>query len=252
MMRGLLCSLLLLLLAVSSHAAPPDLFAEANAAYGRADFKKAVNLYGEYLQTHKDENALYNLGNAFFRLGDLGHAALAYEQALVLSPGHAEAAANLRFVRQKSGARVMEPTLLEIVLGTVPPAAANWLAIGVCWLGFLWSGLALWRRSGLGGIIGGGLVIVLGLSFAGGLLWYRGRLLHTGIVVAASVEAHNDPFDTGKDTEKLSAGTRVRRLSETKVNGAYLYELPSGSKRWISSGGIDAIIAIKPENGQPM
>src|SRR5690242_11425293 len=104
MMRGLLCSLVLLLLAVSSHAAAPaDLFAEGNAAYGRGDFKSAVKLYGDYIKTHKDENAFYNLGNAYFRLDDLGRAALAYEQALVLSPGHAEAAANLRFVRQKTG-----------------------------------------------------------------------------------------------------------------------------------------------------
>jgi tetratricopeptide (TPR) repeat protein len=241
--RAVLATLLLLLLPLSLHAATPDLFAEANAAYARADFRAAAKLYSKSLTQRQDENAWYNLGNAYFRLDDLGHAALAYERALVLSPGHPEAAANLRFVRQKSGARAADQTFLQHVLGAVPAAAANWLAIGVCWLGFLWAGLSLWRRTGLGGLLGGGLVLALGLAYAAGILWWRNNLIHTGIVVAASVQARNDPFDVAKNSEMLPAGTRLKRLTESQVNGAHLYQLPSGSQRWISSGGIDSLIS---------
>ncbi len=233
---------LFLFLALPLHAAPADLFSEANAAYARADFKTAAKLYQQSLSQRQDENVWYNLGNTYFRLEDFGHAALAYERTLVLSPGHPEAAANLRFVRQKTGARADDPTFLQHALGVVPPAAGNWLAIGICWLGFAWAGSALWRRTGWDGIIGGTLIIALGLTYAAGILWWRNHLAHTGIVVAASVQARNDPFDVAKNSETLPAGTRLRRLTESQVNGAHLYVLPSGSQRWISSGGIDALI----------
>lgn len=237
--------LALLELALPGHADDPNFFAQANEAYGRGDFKAAASLYNQSLARHPEENAWYNLGNAYFRLEDYGRAALAYERTLILSPGHSEAAANLRFVRQKTGARAADPTVLETILGAVPMAAAIWLAIGICWLGFAWGGVALWRRSGIGGVIGGALVVALGLAYAGGTLWRGNRLMHTGIVVAASVQARHDPFDTSKDPEVLSAGTRVRRLTESKVNGAQLYELPSGTQRWISEGGIDSLIVPK-------
>jgi len=245
MIRFTFLLLALLGLALPGHADDPNFFGQANEAYGRGDFKAAVNLYNQSLAKHPEENAWYNLGNAYFRLEDYGRAALAYERTLILSPGHSEAAANLRFVRQKTGARAADHTVLETILGAVPAAAANWLAIGICWLGFAWGGMALWRRSGVGGVIGGSLVVALGVAYAGGILWHRTRLVHTGIVVAASVQARHDPFDTSKDPEVLSAGTRVRRLTEAQVNGAHLYELPVGTQRWISSGGIDPLIVPK-------
>ena len=242
--RGLLLLLLAILLPVlPAFAAGPDLFAEANAAYGRGDFKTAAKLYNESLGQQQDENAWYNLGNAYFRLDDPGRAALAYERTLVLSPGHPEAASNLRLVRQKTGARVPDPTFWQIVLSAVPPAAANGLALGIAWLGFAWAGVALWRRTGRGGVIGGALVVALALTYSIGLLWWRAQLAHTSVVVAASVQARNDPFELAKNSETLPAGTRLKRLTEAQVNGAHLYELPTGSKRWISSGGIESLIA---------
>lgn len=43
----------------------------------------------------------YNLGNTYFRLGDLGRAVLHYRRALRLDPRHTDASANLEYVRQR-------------------------------------------------------------------------------------------------------------------------------------------------------
>ncbi len=238
--------LVLMLLAGPAFAATADTFAEGNAAYAKGDFKAALNLYSQALTTQQTANIWYNFGNANFRLGDLGHAAVAYERALVLLPWHSQAAANLQFIRKKTTARAPDPTALGIVLGAIPPAASLWVAVGLAWLGFAWAGTALWRRSGLGGVVGGLFLVALSASYAAGVIWWHRELSLTGVVVASSVQARHDPFEPGKNAETLPAGTALKRKSEAPVNGAHLYELPGGSLRWISSGGIDMIVGPNP------
>src|SRR5262249_58044506 len=43
----------------------------------------------------------YNLGNAYFRLNDLGHAILHYRRGLRLEPGNRQLQANVRYARSQ-------------------------------------------------------------------------------------------------------------------------------------------------------
>jgi hypothetical protein len=186
-----------------------------------------------------DENAWFNLGNACFRLNDLGHAALAYERALVLSPGHPEAAANLRFLRQKAGARADDRSWLERGLAAVPPAAAPWIAIGVAWLGLAWAGSALWRQTGAAGVMGGVLLALIGTSYAAGLVWWRTTQSRNAIVVTA-VEARSEPAATANTAATLPPGSRVQIVST--VAGWHYCQLPGGTGGWLSAKDVEAII----------
>src|SRR5437879_10370597 len=77
-------------------------FAKANANYAAGHFQEAVNGYETLVRSGEwSANLFYNLGNAYFRVGDFGHAILNYERALALDRHHQEAEANLRIVRDE-------------------------------------------------------------------------------------------------------------------------------------------------------
>jgi hypothetical protein len=75
-------------------------FAFGNAAYEAGDYGAAIDRYMEVVNAgivHRD--LYYNLGNAFFKSGELGHAVLWYERALELDPRNDDVRANVAVVR---------------------------------------------------------------------------------------------------------------------------------------------------------
>ncbi len=113
----------------SGKADPSDTFNKANAAYKKGDYKGAIKLYQEITAAGLASEALYyNLGNAFVKDGQLGHAVVAYERAARLYPRDSDLKANIAFARGmidppepegvKSGIfiHLKEVTLNEIVM----------------------------------------------------------------------------------------------------------------------------------------
>jgi tetratricopeptide (TPR) repeat protein len=109
-----------------------DPAAEARAAYDAARYDEAAALWlkaGDFADLTAD--TLYNVGNAFYRAGSPGHAALYYRRALARDPGHQEARQNLRFIERKHGAITIQRPEYQYVLARMPLAA---------WQGILWTG----------------------------------------------------------------------------------------------------------------
>src|SRR5438105_11810266 len=128
-----------LLCAVSTSSAFAQLdsdFAKANQDYAQGNFKEAISGYKTLVGSGQwSANLLYDLGNAYFRTGDFGHAILNYERALALDRHHPEADANLRIVRDEARALELTPTLAERYLKftnvnqfTIASAIALWVA----------------------------------------------------------------------------------------------------------------------------
>lgn len=75
-------------------------FEKANQLYQNGKFKEAAQAYQELASGRDLSPALfYNLGNSFFRTGEIGQAILFYERALRLAPRDADIRANLAHVR---------------------------------------------------------------------------------------------------------------------------------------------------------
>ena len=75
---------------------------QADSAYNKKNFQDALYYYQAAAEKDGVSSDLYyNMGNTYYRLGDLGHAVLNYRRALALDPSNEEARLNLEFVRTK-------------------------------------------------------------------------------------------------------------------------------------------------------
>ncbi len=100
MRKIVLLVLLLVALAGLAFAAPTDEFAQGNQYFQDKDYLKAIESYSALLKQGVESAPLYyNLGNAYFKNGDLGYAVLYYLKARRLNPSDEDIKANLAFAQ---------------------------------------------------------------------------------------------------------------------------------------------------------
>src|SRR4029077_18598822 len=112
-------------------------FTKANQEYAQGHFKEAISGYEALVRAGQwSANLFYDLGNAYFRVGDFGHAVLNYERALALERHHPEATANLQIARDEAHALELQQSWQERYLQfasvnqySVAAAIAFWLAV---------------------------------------------------------------------------------------------------------------------------
>jgi hypothetical protein len=123
---------------VTFHGSPPAQAAsigdQALEAYQSARYEDSIKLWlsaGDFDELSAD--TLYNIGNACYRSGSAGHAALYYRRALSRDASHAEARQNLRFIERKYGALTVQRPDYQYALARF--SLGTWQAI--TWTG-LW------------------------------------------------------------------------------------------------------------------
>src|SRR5262245_50565847 len=96
--------------AASESAGPP--FDSANLLYEQGKFAEAASAYQSLLKSGRTSAAVYyNLGNAFFKAGQIGRAIAAYARAEQITPRDPDLRANLQFARnQVQGPTFANPT----------------------------------------------------------------------------------------------------------------------------------------------
>jgi len=101
-----------LLLMVATGYGQTEEFEQANRFYQDKDYESAIRLYQAVLdQGLESANVYFNLGNACFKSGDLGHAVLYYHKARRLAPDDRDIIDNLEFARQFSRIQMEGVTL---------------------------------------------------------------------------------------------------------------------------------------------
>lgn len=99
---GLLLLTLVVFSPARGFAAALSLTERGDSAYEADNFVLAEQLYISALEKHGTSPSLYyNIGNAYYRQGNLGMAVVNYERALKLDPTDEDARANLEFVQGK-------------------------------------------------------------------------------------------------------------------------------------------------------
>jgi tetratricopeptide (TPR) repeat protein len=216
----LLAAALCLTTAPRAAAQAETAFTKANADYAAGHFQEAIKGYEALVQGHHwSASVFYDLGNAYFRVGDPGRAILNYERALALQPANPEAQANLRLVRDQARALELAQSWPEEHLAFL---TANQYAI--------LAAVAFW-----------GFAVILG-----GLIFARRRsvvwifaLVFLCAIVADSVFAIA-AFENGSGGRDLAIVTaeKIQARLATAENAGTVLVLPPGSEiRILSTRG---------------
>ncbi len=120
--------------------APAERFQAGNSFYQTGDHEGALDAYlGLYEDGFESGELLYNIGNAYFRLGELGRAILFYERSRVALPRDESVRTNLELARSLTADQITPlpgfwiPRVVRWAVQLVPRA---WL-IAILALGYL-------------------------------------------------------------------------------------------------------------------
>jgi len=76
-------------------------FIEANEAYNKGDYNKAIGLYEKVIKTgNHSANLYFNLGNSYYKLQKIGPSIYNYEKALQLDPKNEDIQINYGYAKQ--------------------------------------------------------------------------------------------------------------------------------------------------------
>src|SRR5262249_16288010 len=221
-----------------------------NAAYKSGHYDQAVAAYQEILSYGiVDPRALYNLGNAYFKMGRVGLAIVEDERALRLSPSDQEIRDNLELARGQIRDRPPEPELQYPIrvardtLQTLPsgPLAATflvlWFAAAVC-AGLLPLVRSWHRRRALA---------LLTLSFgllaltAGAAVAYQIQLERAAvaIVLPDKVDVRSGPGEENTVLFTVHEGTRMDLGN--RLDRWVQVSLPNGLSGWVPSASVEQV-----------
>jgi tetratricopeptide (TPR) repeat protein len=206
-------------------ATPAEDFQRANQLYEEREFEEAIKLYRQVLdQNLQSAHLYYNLGNAYFKSGDLGHAVLNYLRAKRMAPGDDDINQNLRFASsftriQMEGVR-LNPirSLFESIL---EPYHVNLLA----WISsffFVLLFVLLAVRYGLGirnGLLKAGIITTLVLVICPSLLttfkYHNDYLIERAVLVAEDCPVRTGPSDQSDVELQAAPGLVVEVVDES-------------------------------------
>lgn len=222
-----------------------EVFFRANQAYKEGHFQEAIDGYSQLIQSgHETGHLFYNLGNAYFRLDQLGRAILNYERARLLIPRDPDLKFNLRYAGDQSEDAIPESRglisetffwldglnlgelfwsfgILNLLFWAILLAKLFWRAEWTYYLSLVV--LILW--------------LIAAASF--GVKWYQVGTDDRAVIVQkeASVLAGPDIQDT--ILFKLHAGTIV--CQERSEDGWSLVRLPDKKRGWVKREAVEKI-----------
>jgi tetratricopeptide (TPR) repeat protein len=233
---------------------PGNTASEALEAYEAARYEDAIRIWlgaGRFEELSAD--TLYNIGNACFRLGSSGHAALYYRRALARDPGHQEARQNLRFIERKHGAITVTRPDYQYVLAKLPLSAwkgAVWTGVWLIVLGGLvfpasYRGANL-RVAGVCALVAGPL-----LASAGALGWRYfpndsvfAPLERQAVIIGENAVLHADAARTAPEVIDAPPGSLCEVIRQT---GRWAYvAFATQTRGWVPLESIEMILPESP------
>lgn len=243
--------LLMIVLFVSVGAVSAQTKAEADSAYVQEHYDEAISMYNKLLESGVSASVYYNLGNAYYRTGDMANAILSYERAYLLKPGDADVRFNLQLARSKTIDKIIPES--EMFFVTWYRSMVDWFgadqwakAAVICFALFVVALLLyffmdkLWvRKSGFGVAVCSLFLAVLFHIFA---YQQEQKLLHRvqAIVMSPSLSVKSTPSDSGTDIFVLHEGTKVQITDDTMKEWKEI-KLADGKVGWVPVNTIERI-----------
>jgi tetratricopeptide (TPR) repeat protein len=252
------------LAAPAPEAAEPKVFtaeelaAQADSAYSKDSYAQAEALYLQALKAGGSSSTLfYNLGNAYYRQGNLGKAIVNYERALKLDPTNSDARANLEFVNSKITDKQIDNgsymySLWERLVGLF--TANTWavlslilftLFIGGAATYIFASGIAVKKAAFFGGLIV--LVFTIGSTIVAFSAADRVNSNSQAIILAPSSQLSTSPREVRSQSEQaflLHEGTKVEIIDSIANPGEgmwYEVVVGRGERAWVKATDVERI-----------
>jgi tetratricopeptide (TPR) repeat protein len=225
---------------------------DANLAYTEGRWQDAVDGYQLIADASLESAPLWcNLGNAYYRVGNMSKAILCYERSLKIDPSYDDARFNLEFLNSQIQDRI-DP-VPELILKTWMRKVSHLLdsnSWAVCFLVLLGLTLAMVLMFLLSSSLAGrrtgffiALVLILlaaaSLSFS---LWQKNEYMQAdkAIVMRPVASVKSSPsYESAKDLFVLHEGTKVTIVDS--VGSWNNIELADGRQGWIPSSDLERI-----------
>ncbi|HSI68913.1 MAG TPA: tetratricopeptide repeat protein [Gillisia sp.] len=223
-------------------------FEEGNKAYNEGDYTAAINSYERILEDGETSAEVYfNLGNAHYKLNNIGPSVYYYEKALQLNPNDRDIRDNLAFAQNMVLDDIEEQEITGLTglwRDTVSVLGYNqwaWLAVtfsvlfAVCFLIYYFS-----RRTLLKRIFFSISMVVIFFSVLSVVFAFQQKEYATGgqyaIIFSEVAGVRGEPTLRGDEIFTLHEGTKVEVL-ETYQDWVR-FELANGIQGWMDKNYI--------------
>jgi tetratricopeptide (TPR) repeat protein len=223
------------------------LFEMANKAYADGKYQQAVELYEQILQKKLASGDVYfNLGNAYYKLNQIGRAILYYEKAEVYLSGDEALEQNLKIARLKIVDKIEPLPVLFLTewwnaaINTFAFTTLAWLCFGLFSLTLIWLAIYLLANRWIFGRltwITAAVFLILLIMFIGKI--YQFESSQYGIIFADKIAVVGEPTLTGQELFILHEGTKVK--INRSLDGWYEISLADGKTGWIKADGLEII-----------
>lgn len=239
----------MLLLQTASALNTDSFFVAGNHLYDSAQYRQALDTYLKLENGGYQSAALFfNIGNCYFKEGDLGHAMLYYLRAQRLDPGDDEIKTNLEFARQFMPT-IMEGVRINPVSGFIDTITAPFTLNKLAWISSLFFVLLMltigiriyFHNSGLLSKMVSYLILIL-LLVSSGLTTYKYRvdyLARKGVIVASEAKVLSGP---GEDNDiEFTGGAGLTFVVQKELNDYYQVIFENKRKGWVRKAEVAII-----------
>ena len=180
-----------------------EFYQEGNQQYQEGDFENALTSYLRLVEAGFESGELYyNIGNTYFKLGDVAQSILYYERARRLRPGDQDVQVNLDLAR-------------SLTVDEIEPLPRFWLFSAVEWWVELLPRTLLIAVVAASYLVGTGIVLLLILKRGVRVAVWGGRIaLASGVVfLLLGINLAVREFDVGRAQEAVVLQPQVDVMS---------------------------------------
>lgn len=250
-MRKLISTILFVLAFIALKAAPADSLQKANELYVANEYAKAIQLYeGIVTQGYESSTLYFNLGNSYFKNGEITKAILNYERAKKLAPNDDDIQFNLDLMNQFVVDKIEplpRPFFVKGMENTINLFTSNqWAKISLTAfvlalllvLTYLFSRMLTFRKLAFTFAI-----VVLAISIVSLILSAKQKAKlsqhNHAIIFAPTVTVKASPADGGTDLFVIHEGLKVQLIDN--LNNWIEIRLDDGNTGWVQQGVLEII-----------
>ncbi len=241
---------------MSAHSLEADIEAVSigNKLFESGQYDQATQIYQQIISQGVQDSAIYyNLGNVYYKQGDLGRAIVNYERAALMNPRDSDIQANLTIARKQAEPSESLPAIATGPVDSITRLIGSWfsidetaiLALGL-WFAFsmlflVWLQLEPGKaRTWMGYSAFMTLLLVAVLTLSLGNRIYNEKVHPTAVVVADEITINSQPGDQYTTEYSLHNGAEVVLLG-TQGDWAHLSTPGETMEGWIPLSAVEYV-----------